>query len=62
MAGYHTFYRVKLDKETEKRGAARNLLICFSNSIIKEIMAVTVFGYLILISIDCHNVISPFSP
>ena len=28
----------------------------------KEIMTVTVFGYLILISIDFYNFISPFSP
>jgi len=40
----------------------------FSNSLTihevqtKEIMTVTVFGYLILISIDFYDVISPFSP
>ena len=28
----------------------------------KEIMTMTVFGYLILISIDFYNFISPFSP
>jgi len=40
----------------------------FSNSLIihqvytKEIMTVTVFGYLILIGIDFFDFISPFSP
>ena len=47
MVGYHTFYRVKLDKEIEKRGAACNLLILFLklNNNSKEIMTVKVFEY-----------------
>jgi len=37
-------------------------LINNSSRLTKEIMAVTIFGYLILISIEIYDFISPFSP
>jgi hypothetical protein len=46
----------------------QSLKYSFSNSLIihqvetKEIMTMTVFGYLILISIDFYDFIFPFSP